>query len=1400
MAVCNYARVVTQERQQARQAERRQFERELLTALNTQISHVLDVEALVSNVCSLIEQHFRFQQVFIYLKQADQERLLIVTSEGLGTHQMPPERRSLNLIDLHNPLETAVLERRPVIRNNILPPDPLVLPGTRAQLVVPMVLGEALVGLLEVQDAQPGRFSEEDAQLIATFTTPLAIAIQNAQHFDTVRKDRELADTMRELTAILSSSLSLTDTLEHLLLYVWWIVAYDAANFMFLEGDTAIVARGIGYFDPLRPSPLAQRFSLSTFPLIERVVQHRMVVSVPDTAQEPTWKAGGDGWIRSWIGAPIVLNREVIGVLALDSAEANRYTLADHEALLTFANSAAIAIGNARLYEAEKHQRELAETLRDIGVVLTSTLDPTNVMERILEQVRRLIPYEAASVRIDQGDGIFVTVAALGYEAHGLQRQADPIYQRREMPLRDEMRATRQPIILPNVHQDPRWIRIGGYEWIASWAGMPIITGGRMIGEFDLDHATPYFYTEKYYPVLAALGTQISIAVGNALFYEAERRRRLEMEAVQRSSLSLTSSLNLGEVLAAIVSATIELTNAQDVHIFLLEDNRLSFGAAWYAGDLQPRPMVEPRPGGITWQVATTGEMLAFPHADADAQFANFVESRAAALLSLPLRLGELVVGVMNIAYGTPRQFPESELRALRLLANQASIAIQNANLFRAMERERQLADTLRDIGLVISSTLDQRGVLENILAQIARALPYDAASVWLDEHSNNVFWVAASIGYDRYGKAELLRTVSYPASTERIIQRMHSQQHPIIIPETQDNPDWLSFPGCEWVRSSALVPILVREEVIGLLRLDHHQPHFYTPQQANVLVLLGTQISVAVGNARYFEAEIQRRQELETVQRSSLSLTALQDLPQVLLAILNATLELTPAHDAYIFLYDGETLTFGASLDEYGVINQPHSMPTKRGITYTVARRGTPEIVPDVDQHPMGQRMHPEWRQRLRAMISLPLKFHERVVGVMNIAYRYPRYFRQTELNALALLVSQASIAIENARLFRTVQDQTVLLEGLVQARTGELDRERAQLKAILDAMGEGVIYIESFTIIYVNQALIDLSGYDTADFADVPRLLRRALASPQHTWRDFLRQMTATVDQQGHWRGELHIRRADGTTFDASVLSTRVTAPSGQQLGYVSVLHDISQDKALQAQRDRFIANASHELRTPLANFKTRLYLLHKRPQDLSKHLSVMEEVADQMTRLVQDLLDVSRFERGVIQLNREPLALPEVVMQVVEQHMPEAHARQIRLLASLPATPLEVAADRTRLVQVLTNLLFNALTYTGPGGQVRVELTAPDATHVLLAVEDTGIGIAPELISEVFKPFFRAVEGTTRGTGLGLTITREIVELHGGSISVQSQLARAAALRCACPACRVARPNSANNSPSR
>jgi PAS domain S-box-containing protein len=267
-----------------------------------------------------------------------------------------------------------------------------------------------------------------------------------------------------------------------------------------------------------------------------------------------------------------------------------------------------------------------------------------------------------------------------------------------------------------------------------------------------------------------------------------------------------------------------------------------------------------------------------------------------------------------------------------------------------------------------------------------------------------------------------------------------------------------------------------------------------------------------------------------------------------------------------------------------------------------------------------------------------------------------------------------------------------------------------------------------------------------------------------------------------EGRYEEEAWRVRKDGSRFWANVVISALRDPNGTLRGYAKVTRDLTQRKQVEALREagrkteEFIAMLGHELRNPLAPIRNAVQVMRMfrlgNPK-LEWCRDVIDRQVDHMGRLVDDLLDVNRITTGKILVVKEPMLLSAALARGVESSMPLLNEHRHRLEVVTPDVPIRVDGDLTRLSQVFLNLLNNAAKYTPEGGVVRLSSSVEDGEAVV-RVRDNGIGIAPELLPKIFDLFVqgsRSMDRADGGLGIGLSLVREILRLHGGTISADS-----------------------------
>ncbi len=247
----------------------------------------------------------------------------------------------------------------------------------------------------------------------------------------------------------------------------------------------------------------------------------------------------------------------------------------------------------------------------------------------------------------------------------------------------------------------------------------------------------------------------------------------------------------------------------------------------------------------------------------------------------------------------------------------------------------------------------------------------------------------------------------------------------------------------------------------------------------------------------------------------------------------------------------------------------------------------------------------------------------------------------------------------------------------------------------------------------------------------------------------------------------------------LDLQLNAAKITPQERGEISVVVVAHDVSRLKELDRLKNRFVSNVSHELRTPVTTIKLYAELMRRSsPDEWEEYLQVIEQEADRQAQLVEDILQISRIDAGRIEINLQPTSLNELVTRAVVSHRALAQQRGLILEEELAEPSPVTLADPTQMMQVLNNIVVNALHYTLKGKVVvsSGSQKRDGRTWATVAVSDTGIGISPEDMEHIFERFYRG--RTSRhlavpGTGLGLAIVKEIVEMHGGHVTVESQV---------------------------
>jgi PAS domain S-box-containing protein len=379
-----------------------------------------------------------------------------------------------------------------------------------------------------------------------------------------------------------------------------------------------------------------------------------------------------------------------------------------------------------------------------------------------------------------------------------------------------------------------------------------------------------------------------------------------------------------------------------------------------------------------------------------------------------------------------------------------------------------------------------------------------------------------------------------------------------------------------------------------------------------------------------------------------------------------------------------------------------------------------------------------------------------------------------------------EAADADELRRQVARLQQKAAALETEVarrrQADRSLRERER-ELSDFLENAAEGLHKVgPDGTILWANRAELDMLGYQPDEYVGQHIAKFHADAEVIEAILAGLRRGEALYDQPAR------LRCKDGSIKHV-LIHSNVLVEDGEFVHTRCFTRDVTERVRLEAElqrqleqlaeidrrKDEFLAMLGHELRNPLAAIVSAVELMRRSGDSahLARSRDIVARQSAAMARLVDDLLDISRITRGKINLQTGTVLLDSLVERALETVRPLIEERRQRLTVDLPAVPVSLSGDAARLVQVLANLLHNAAKYTDPGGEISLEASR-DGTDLRLRVRDNGRGMTAEVRERLFEPFFQApgsAEHVRSGLGIGLTLVRSLVELHGGSIEARS-----------------------------
>jgi len=1030
------ARLFTETQQRAVELDAQAKRMALINRISTRLAETLDAQQIYEIVLHELQAALRVDFSGLVLFEDEHTGRLV-----LGTHPDDSLNENLTIPLEDNPSITRVREtHQPLVSDDALR-DPLFEPawdvlrqrGTRALMIVPLLVGENVVGTIGLDSKRRRKFSEAEIELAETIAGQASLAIEKARLY---------AETL------------------NLTIFNQAVVESIQQGIVVLDRD--LVVRRVN-------STMAEWYGWSTQAVGQHLFEYRpdyqeflrqpvavaLGMGVPQACDEvERVDASGRPSIRNYYVYPMLEGHTVTGIVLLVEDVTERAMLQDD------LNTRAIQMA----------------TLSEVSSQITSTLDPDQAINLILDALGRVLPYDGVSLwlRVPDRDELHI-VAARGYDEPDSPTAEELIGLRVEIPyspLFREMSDKAQVINVGDVSAgDPRF-PYGSESAYKNWLGAPLISKGNVVGVLTLEKRQPNFYTDLHQQLTLTFANQAAVALDNAQLFEETRARAVALDEqaqrlalLNRVSLALAQSLDLENILEiALRETAITLDVAEGSAIYIDNENVLGRVIVEYPrGDMPPDTVFDLTRNEAILRVRENWIPLVIEDVDNDPLRDDLRSlmrrDDVKSTLLVPLVMGGKVIGVLRLdAVGEPRVFSMEQIELAQTIASQAAIAVQNAALFEQSTIRANELETLFESAQATAVTLDLNEVVRRVTQQMLSALRGDASTVFLWDDIDNALLVHGDISarpegvpVDQVG--DTISLAEYPLRERALRDRE------LIIVRAEDEdlpPGEAALMERHAAASRMVIPLVVNEVSIGLVEVETlDENRYFRADDVRMARTMASQAAISIENAR-LQTETRRTvEELYIINDMSTALSSANSLEQ-LLSVVDAQLpSVTDAQVIYVALHDSANDSLSFPLAQSVPDDRPLELaprPLGKDEFSTIIRRQAPlllagDSLEDVRRSLDIETIMPE----ARCFLGVPLFAGDEVIGVLAVRDDAdPRAFGHNDRRILSTVGAQLGVAIQSTRLFEQTLELAEVLDQRVRERTAELEEERHHISTL--------------------------------------------------------------------------------------------------------------------------------------------------------------------------------------------------------------------------------------------------------------------------------------------------------------------------------------------------------------
>ncbi len=680
-------------------------------------------------------------------------------------------------------------------------------------------------------------------------------------------------------------------------------------------------------------------------------------------------------------------------------------------------------------------------------------------------------------------------------------------------------------------------------------------------------------------------------------------------------------------------------------------------------------------------------------------------------------------------------------------------------SLPREQDHTKALLELLYHVSRELATALDLGTVLQRVLYEAIQNVGGERCSIVVLDNAGKA--MDATIVYGK--KIHEHTTQQMRDTVERgLAGWVIKNRKGVYVPDTSKDERWLMRPDDaldkSGVKSAICMPLLAREQMVGVLTLVHPRPDAFSSDQLDLMQAIADQAGVAVLNARLYTESQRQARVMTALAEGAAALNASLRLEDVYQRILIQTMQALLVETVALGIVDGDRLIFRAAAGQNSGNILGRTVEVDKSLAGRVARDGRGIVIPDVSEEKDFGEADRFGGVEMRAVLIAPIQSQRRVLGVIEAINPISKSFDPDALLVMTGIGGLAGTTIHNAQLFEQLQ--------AAHKRYRELFDDSIDPKVITDWEGR---------ILEANRQALVLSGYSSDELhaMSIDQLHEVNWSKTGKEFEVLRGDLTCSYESS--------LRRRDDSRTPIEVYARRVEFDSTDSIQWI--MRDIKERKELDSLREDLTSMIYHDLRSPLANIVSSLDVVAEMVPEEGREtvlsiLKIAENSTNRIQRLVSSLLDVNRLESGqpvVDQSVVDTLALIKSAIQDVE---PVAKSRHQTITKDLPAHLPPIWVDEDMALRVLINLMENSSKFTPTNGKLEVGARA-EGGWARIWIMDNGPGIPPEEQEHIFDKFTR-VRGKDKhsGLGIGLAFCRLAVLGHGGRIWVESDTGKGAA----------------------